>query len=176
MKWPCRRRDKSKDDDDCVESLRGSDPEDYLLRLKKARCWYSRKSKKCKTWYIRMQVLAVLFAGALPAITTYASRQNSNGRWWVAGTLLGLLVGLLASVESVIHLREQWRNYRNTEQYLERESIHYVMGAGVYRKVESPESTWRLVERCEAAIASENSATLNVMTTPVQSGPTNGNR
>jgi hypothetical protein len=64
--------------------------------------------------------------------------------------------------------REQWKNYRSTEQYLSREKVMFLAGEGPYRKVSKDEAFILFVERVEAAIESENASTLNVMTVATQ--------
>jgi hypothetical protein len=71
---------------------------------------------------------------------------------------------ITVSLESVFHYREQWKNYRSTEQLLGHEQFVFLAGVGVYKDA-TPERAFQLfVERIEDAISSENAATLNVMT------------
>jgi hypothetical protein len=42
------------------------------------------------------------------------------------------------------------------------------MRAGVYSSLDDTDALRELVERCETAISSENAATLNIMTMPLQ--------
>ncbi|QGM46243.1 DUF4231 domain-containing protein [Methylocystis heyeri] len=82
----------------------------------------------------------------------------------VTVTIISLLVVIFVSLESVIHYREQWKNYRSTEQLLGHETIFFKSGIGVYRNM-APDDAFKLfVERVEDAIRAENAATLNVMT------------
>ena len=79
-------------------------------------------------------------------------------------TFISLLVVVGVSLESVFHYREQWKNYRSTEQLLGHEKFLYQSRVGRYRGL-SEEDAFRLfVERIEESIAIENAATLNVMT------------
>jgi hypothetical protein len=83
----------------------------------------------------------------------------------IATTLLSLLVVILVSLESVFHFREQWKNYRSTEQSLAKEYFNFSTGEGPYRNQDEKESFLNFVDRVENAIAAENASTLNVMTT-----------
>lgn len=67
-------------------------------------------------------------------------------------------------MESVLHYREQWKNYRPTEQLLGHETIAFRAGIGIYRGLDLEGAFKLFVERVEDAIRSENAATLNVMT------------
>jgi hypothetical protein len=79
-------------------------------------------------------------------------------------TIISLLVVIFVSLESVLHYREQWKNYRSTEQLLGHETIFFKSGIGIYRNL-APDDAFKLfVERVEDAIRAENAATLNVMT------------
>jgi galactokinase len=67
-------------------------------------------------------------------------------------------------LESVYRYREQWKNYRSTEQLLGHERIYFETKVGPYSGLSESEAFTTLVARVESAIANENSATLNVMT------------
>ncbi len=141
---------------------------EYLQqRLESQRNWYSGKARSCKRAYQVTQLITVILAALVPVVTVVVSQEGAARWWWVA-TSLGLVVGLLASIEGVIHWREQWKNYRHTDQYLERETMYFRMRAGVYSSLDDTAALRELVERCETAISSENAATLNNMTTPLQ--------
>lgn len=79
-------------------------------------------------------------------------------------TVLSLGVVVLVSLESVYHYREQWKNYRSTEQYLGHEAIYFANAVGVYKDLDDAAALETLVERSESAIAAENASTLSSMT------------
>jgi hypothetical protein len=79
-------------------------------------------------------------------------------------TAISLSVVILVSLEAVLHYREQWKNYRSTEQYLGHELVYFQNRAGAYRELGDREAFELFVDRVESAIASENAATLNTMT------------
>lgn len=66
-------------------------------------------------------------------------------------------------MESVYHYREQWKNYRSTEQLLGHEQFEFLAKVGSYEGLEGGKAFTLFVERIENAISSENAATLNVM-------------
>ncbi|MFI6359259.1 DUF4231 domain-containing protein [Streptomyces sp. NPDC050743] len=82
----------------------------------------------------------------------------------VTATVLSLIVVGSVSLESVYRYREQWKNYRSTEQLLGHERIYFETKVGPYAGLSESEAFTTLVARVESAIANENSATLNVMT------------
>ena len=79
-------------------------------------------------------------------------------------TVISLLVVVTVSLKSVFHYREQWKNYRSTEQLLGHEQFEFLAKVGVYKDSTAEGAFQLFVERIEDAISSENAATLNVMT------------
>ena len=78
-------------------------------------------------------------------------------------TITSLFVVITVSLESVFHYREQWKNYRSTEQFLGHEQFMYQTRVGPYKNVGGEDAFVLFVERIEEAISAENAATLNVM-------------
>lgn len=134
--------------------------EDYLEhRAKQYQGWYDAKASSCKSRYLSMQSCSVVAGGLVPVLVNV----DFDAREW-ATTALSLLVVILVSLEGVLHYREQWKNYRSTEQYLGREEQWFRAGIGPYKGLSAGDSGSLLVERIEAAITAENAATLSVMT------------
>jgi hypothetical protein len=134
--------------------------EDYIKdRLKQYQGWYDAKAVKCKKRYLQMRSASVVAAAAVPVLVNVPF----DGRAAVT-TVLGLIVVVLVSLEGVLHYREQWKNYRSTEQYLGREEVMFRAGVGPYHAHDPLSARHLLVERVEGAISSENAATLNTMT------------
>jgi len=140
-------------------------PELYVdERLKQYQSWYDRKAVQAKSRYLRMRAFSVIGGGLVPVLV------NTDFSMWGYAinkpivTVISLLVVVTVSLESVFHYREQWKNYRSTEQLLGHELFRYRGGIGPYRD-QTPDNAFLLfVERVEDAISAENTATLNVMT------------
>ena len=89
-------------------------------RLEQYQAWYDRKAVSVKSRYLRMRACSVIGGAIVPVLI------NVQPGWLVYGldpikilvTLISLLVVTLVSLESVFHYREQWKNYRSTEQLL----------------------------------------------------------
>ena len=136
--------------------------------------WYDSKAVRMKTLYLRMRAASVVGGAMVPVLI------NVQGMWLpkvggyeidvvrVVVTLMSLIVVILVSLESVFHYREQWKNYRSTEQFLGHEKVFFLSRVGIYEKLEPPEAFCTFVQRVEEAIASENAATLNIMTTATE--------
>ncbi|RDV11032.1 DUF4231 domain-containing protein [Arthrobacter sp. RT-1] len=134
--------------------------QDYISnRLRQYQAWYDGKAVKCKKLYLRMRTGSVVGGALVPALI--------NVPWeWMAPitTTISLGVVALVSLESVYHYREQWKNYRSTEQYLGHEAIYFANAVGVYKDLDNAAALETLVERTESAIAAENASTLSSMT------------
>lgn len=135
-------------------------PTEYIeQRLEQYRGWYDRKAIKAKALHLRLSTLAVVGGAVVPVLVNIDLPFID-----IATTLISLMVVTLVSLESVYHYREQWKNYRSTEQALGHELFHYKTRTGVYEGLNDDSAFKTLVERVENAIASENASTLSTMT------------
>ncbi len=156
-------------------------PETYIQeRVNQYQGWYDRKAVMCKSRFLRMRAFAVIAGVLVPVLTNLDYHVSIQSHTFnltkIAVSVLSLLVAIFVSLESVLHYREQWKNYRSTEQLLGHEQWLYETRVGRYKKLPPEEAFSLFVERVEDAIASENSSTLNVMTvaseaTSVTKGP-----
>ncbi|MGL1888930.1 MAG: DUF4231 domain-containing protein [Reichenbachiella sp.] len=137
-------------------------PEEYIEeRITQFRGWYDSKATNAKKTYMRMRTLTVVGGALVPVLVNLSEIQYMN----YVTSAISLMVVILISLESVYHYREQWKNYRSTEQLIAKEYFNYVTGDGQYRGGNEKKAFLDLVERIENAIESENASTLNVMTT-----------
>ncbi|MFJ6212160.1 DUF4231 domain-containing protein [Streptomyces sp. NPDC092296] len=135
-------------------------PQEYLdSRLAQYQKWYDVKAVKTKAMHLRMRTISVV-GGAL--VPVFVNLDLPVSRY--IATLLSLVVVASVSLESVYRYREQWKNYRSTEQLLGHERVYFQTGVGPYVNLSDGDSFKKLVERVEKVISNENSATLNVMT------------
>jgi|SRR5947207_1510928 len=142
-------------------------PEEYIeKRVKQYQGWYDRKAVSCKNRYLRMRAFTVVVGGVVPVLVNVETSINTLVGYPITKaiiTVMSLCVVITVSLESVFHYREQWKNYRSTEQLLGHEQFAFLARVGVYKQL-SPDEAFKLfVERIEGAIAAENVATLNVM-------------
>ncbi len=142
-------------------------PDNYIKdRLEQYQSWYDRKAVSAKSLYLRMRACSVIGGAIVPVLI------NVQPGWIICGldpirivvTLISLLVVTFVSLESVFHYREQWKNYRSTEQILGHERFLFLSRVGRYTDLDDAAAFHLFVERVEDAISAENSATLNVMT------------
>src|SRR5690606_11602074 len=134
--------------------------QDYVEgRLSQYQQWYDRKAVKTKAMHLRMRTLSVV-GGALVPVLVNLDLSFAK----LTATVLSLIVVGSVSLESVYRYREQWKNYRSTEQLLGHERIYFETKVGPYSDLSEAEAFTTLVARVESASANENSATLHVMT------------
>jgi hypothetical protein len=139
-------------------------PEQYMAeRLDQYQLWYDKKSVGAKSKYLTMRAASVVGAAIVPVIVNLPFPYVNY-----AATVISLAVVIVVSLESVHHFGDQWRNYRSTEQFLLREKILFRTADGPYRGLDKVSAFSILVERCEAQISAENSATLNVLVVAAQ--------
>jgi hypothetical protein len=101
-------------------------PEKFIeQRVKQYQGWYDKKSVTAKSRYIGMRGFSVVAGGLVPVLINipYNPLINDIPVIKVIVTLTSLLVVIFISLESVLHYREQWKNYRSTEQQLGHETI-----------------------------------------------------
>lgn len=143
------------------------DPAAYIEeRVEQYRDWYDSRAVVTKTRYLRIGILAVV-GGALVPVLTNITLDIAIGGYPLTTllvTVISLLVVVAVTLESVLHYREQWKNYRSTEQSLGHENVCFRTDTGPYQGIGEREAFRLVVERVEGAIAMENTATLNVMT------------
>jgi len=138
-------------------------PEEYIdERLNQFREWYDKKAVLAKRNYQWMRAITVVGGAIVPVLVNLPFDDHAI-RYLT--TVVSLVVVILLSLESVFHFREQWKNYRSTEQLLAKEYFNFVTGEGPYRNQDEKEAFLNFVDRVENAVASENASTLNVMTT-----------
>ena len=124
-------------------------------RLEQYIDWYDKKAVKTKGIFLQMQASSVIGGALVPVLmnVTYNGVVSEYLRY--VNTAISLAVVVLVSLESVFHYREQWKNYRSTEQYLSREKVLFLSGEGPYTSLEQKDAYILLVSRVEDAIASE---------------------
>ncbi|MER7112851.1 DUF4231 domain-containing protein [Saccharomonospora azurea] len=135
-------------------------PDDYIqTRLAQYQNWYDSKAVRMKALHLRLRSVSVIGGALVPALVNIDVPYIN-----VVTTIVSLVVVILVSLESVFHYREQWKNYRSTEQLLGHERIYFMTRCGAYEGLNDQDAFRRLVERVESAIAAENASTLTTMT------------
>jgi hypothetical protein len=149
-------------------------PEQYITeRLEQYQGWYDKKSVAMKSKYLRMKAASVVGGSLVPVLVNVPyAKINGIPVIQILVTIISLGVVVSLSLESVFHYREQWKNYRSTEQLLGHEKFLFRTRVGRYHGISDEDAFRLLVERVEDAVASENAATLNTMTTAAETTQT----
>lgn len=157
---PGTQEDQSLDTSPVTPGPEASTAQGYVdSRLVQYQRWYDKKAVKMKAMHLRMRTLSVVGGALVPVLVNL---DVSFAK--LTATVLSLVVVGSVSLESVYRYREQWKNYRSTEQLLGHERIYFETKVGPYTGLSESDAFRTMVGRVEKAIANENSATLNVMT------------
>jgi hypothetical protein len=159
--WLSRKRPDDTNEGDLGYLLEITiEPKTYLdKRVKQFTDWYNGKAAQAKKRYLAMRALSVALGALVPVLVNVQFRYVST-----VTTILSVTVVVLISLENVYHYREQWKNYRSTEQFLQQERFAFQTRIGEYADLDNEDAFRAFVERVEAAIAAENASTLNTMT------------
>jgi hypothetical protein len=135
-------------------------------RVDEYKDWYDKKAVQMKPRFLGLRMISTVGSVLVPIAANARPEFPTATR--IATTVISLMVSVAIAFDSVYHFGDQWKNYRATEQFLSREKFLFVTGEGPYRGLEASQAHLLLVERCEAQIASENSATLSAIITAAQ--------
>ncbi|MBI1794914.1 MAG: DUF4231 domain-containing protein [Chloroflexi bacterium] len=135
-------------------------------RVNDAIAWYDKSADKNKKFYLRTRAATVIGSALVPVLVNIKLQYVD-----IATTIISLMVVLLVSLESVYHFREQWTNYRGTEQSLRHEYFLFTSKGGVYASWDKATAYQHFVERTEELISSENASTLKIMSSLTESKP-----
>ena len=142
--------------------------ESYLeSRVTQYQSWYDAKAVKMKKNYLRSRIMSAVGAVLVPIISNISATVTFAGSSYdvtrITVTVIGLAVALLIALEGVLHHKDQWVNYRSTEQYLTTQRNLFINKVGEYSTMDDEEAFKLFVSRVETAIAEENAVTLNVL-------------
>ena len=111
--------------------------------------WYSRGARRSKHWYLRIKVVQITAAAAIPVLAATSLPT------WVAGCL-GALIVVLESIQQLFQFHSNWTQYRSTAEALKHEKYLYLAHAGSYATAQDPAGL--LAERVEGAVTQEQVA------------------
>lgn len=89
-------------------------------RVRQYQTWYDKKAVWAKKRFLFMRGFSVVGGSVVPVLINVPNDVLLFGVPVLKAlvTLTSLLVVIAVSLESVLHYREQWKNYRSTEQLL----------------------------------------------------------
>lgn len=168
--WPARR----------YSDFKELGVETYINdRLNQRLIWYDRKAKRSKFCFLSLKIIIILCSATVPLLTSsnitlqQVSSLFSFAKDVKLETIISSIVVVLVSIESVLHNKEQWRNYRRTKQCLMKEYYDFTAGINFYSEYNDPQNAFLVfVERVENLILTENDETLRAKTSwPRQNDP-----
>lgn len=112
--------------------------------------WYDRNSRKAKRWYIRLKVVQIVTAAAIPVLATAWPEKA-----WIGG-IMGALIVVLEGLQQLFQHHANWTQYRSTCEALRHEKYLWLAHAGPYARSHKPDVL--LVERVESLVSKEQAA------------------
>ena len=143
--------------------------EQYVVnRLEQYATWYDTRAVKMKFRYQAVRVVTAVGAVLVPVLANLPGTLELGiyhlNASRILTTVISTLVAVLISLEAVFRHREQWRNYRTTEQYLRSQKILFEQRADEFEQLDDQSARRRLIANVESAIKGENEVTLEVLT------------
>ena len=118
-------------------------------RLEEQIRWYSHGARRNKRWYMRIKIVQIVSAAAIPVLAATSLPT------WIAGSL-GASIVVLESVQQLFQFHSNWTHYRSTSEALKHEKYLYVACAGAYATAKDPAAL--LAERVEGRVSQEHAA------------------
>ena len=118
-------------------------------RLEEQIRWYSHGARRNKRWYLRIKVVQIVSAAAIPVLAATSLPT------WVAGGL-GALIVVLESIQQLFQFHSNWTHYRSTSEALKHEKFLYLAHAGAYANAANPDAL--LAERIENRVSQEHAS------------------
>jgi Protein of unknown function (DUF4231) len=109
--------------------------------------WYDRHSRQSKSWYLRLKVVQIVTAAAIPVLATAWPEKA-----WIGGAM-GAGIVVLEGLQQLFQHHANWTQYRSTCEALRHEKYLWLAHAGPYASSPSPDAL--LVERVEGLVSQE---------------------
>jgi Protein of unknown function (DUF4231) len=116
-------------------------------RLEEQIHWYDRKSREAKRWYLRLKVVQIVTAAAIPVLATAWPEKA-----WIGGAM-GALIVVLEGLQQLFQHHSNWTQYRSTCEALRHEKYLWMAHAGPYARSSKPDAL--LAERVEGLVSQE---------------------
>jgi hypothetical protein len=138
--------------------------------------YYDKTAQRMKRRHLQTRVAAAIGAVLVPV----ASNLPWKLEIWsvtvdvarVGTSVIGLAVALLLALEGVFHFKDQWQNFRGTEQYLISQKFRFENRVDEYQSLSDEDAFKLFVSKVEKAILDENNVTLNILGRADTSPPT----
>ena len=136
-------------------------PQGYLT-------YYDQSAQRMKRRHLQVSSIASIGAVLIPVVANLpweiAIGAMSLRVSTVLSSLIGLAVAIVLALDRVYHFKEQWQNFRGTEQYLLSQKFRFENRAEEYQSLVDEDEAFKLfVAKVEKAILDENNVTLNIL-------------
>jgi hypothetical protein len=129
--------------------------------------YYDRTARRMKRRHLQNRSAAAIGAVLIPVVSNVSWEPHLRGTTihvaTIGASLIGLIVALILALEGVFHFKEQWQNFRGTEQYLLSQKYRFENGVDEYQALSAEDAFKLFVSRVEKAILDENNVTLNIL-------------
>jgi hypothetical protein len=129
--------------------------------------YYDRTAQRMKRRHLQTRSAAAIGAVLIPVVSNLTWEPHIGDVVihvaTVGASLIGLAVALILALEGVFHFKEQWQNFRGTEQYLLSQKYRFENGVDEYQSLSTEDAFKLFVSRVEKAILDENNVTLNIL-------------
>lgn len=129
--------------------------------------YYDNTARRMKRRHLQSRALAAIGAVLIPVAANLPWQVTIGDMTFhvakVLSSIIGLIVALILALEGVFHFKDQWQNYRGTEQYLLSQKFRFENRVDDYQNLSDDNAFKLFVSRVEKAILDENNVTLNIL-------------
>jgi hypothetical protein len=129
--------------------------------------YYDSTAKRMKRRHLQTSAAAAIGAVLIPVVSNLPWKLDlwsvSLDVARVGTSLIGLGVALILALEGVFHFKDQWQNFRGTEQYLLSQKFRFENRVDECRTLSDEDAFKLFVSKVEKAILDENNVTLNIL-------------
>jgi hypothetical protein len=137
--------------------------------------YYDKTARRMKRRHLQTRSAAAIGAVLIPVVSNLSWEPTVAGVKIhfaaVASSIIGLGVALILALEGVFHFKDQWQNFRGTEQYLLSQKYRFENRVDEYQSLSTEDAFKMFVSRVEKAILDENNVTLNILGRSETSAP-----
>jgi hypothetical protein len=129
--------------------------------------YYDKTAQRMKRRHLQTRSAAAIGAVLIPVVSNLTWEPHIGNVTihiaTISASLIGLAVALILALEGVFHFKEQWQNFRGTEQYLLSQKYRFENGVDEYKALSTEDAFKLFVSKVEKAILDENNVTLNIL-------------
>ena len=137
--------------------------------------YYDSTAKRMKRRHLQTRTAAAIGAVLIPVVSNLPWKLElwsvSVDVARVGTSVIGLGVALILALEGVFHFKDQWQNFRGSEQYLLSQKFRFENRVDEYRSLSDEDAFKLFVSKVEKAILDENNVTLNILGRADTAGP-----